>query len=96
MRVQKRLSFSERHRVTLSAEIFNVFNFENIEFAGSTVQNYCVAPVPLECGFLAPSNPNFLQLIDRNPASTRFGKVLLNNNPILPAFQLQFGARYQF
>lgn len=96
VRVQKRFTFSERHRVTLSAEIFNVFNIMNIELGGSTVQNYCSSPVPANCGFGEPTNPNFLQLIDRNPASTRVGKMLLNNSPLVPAFQMQFGFRYQF
>lgn len=101
IRVQKRFVFAERHRVTVSAEMFNIFNIENIELGGSTVQNFCnpippATTAPLDCGFREPTNPNFLQLIDRNPASPRFGKVLLNNSPQTPAFQVQFGLRYQF
>lgn len=96
VRMQKRFTFAESHRLAISAEIFNVFNIQNIELGGTAVQNYCAAPVPLNCGFLGPTNPNFLQLFDRNPASTRFGKMLLNNSPIAPAFQIQFGLRYQF
>ena len=95
-RVQKRFTISEQHRVTLSAEVFNIFNIMNIELGGSTVQNYCSSPVPLDCGFGAPTNPNFLQLIDQNLASPRLGNMLLNNSPLTPAFQMQFGFRYQF
>jgi hypothetical protein len=100
-RFQKRFTFSERHRITLSAEVFNVFNFMNIEYGGSTVQNYCVpiAPAttaPLDCGFGAPTNPNFLQLIDQDVRSPRLGNLLLNNSPLTPAFQMQMGIKYQF
>jgi len=51
--------------------------------------------VPRDCGFGAPTNVNFLSLIERTPNSARFGKLLLNNNPGEP-FQMQFGARFQF
>jgi hypothetical protein len=101
VRVQKRFTLAERHRLTFSLEVFNVFNIQNIEFGGSTVQNYCspippATTAPLDCGFGDPTNLNFLQLFDKNPASSRFGKMLLNNSPLTPAFQAQFGARYQF
>ncbi|MCI0487511.1 MAG: carboxypeptidase regulatory-like domain-containing protein [Blastocatellia bacterium] len=96
VRVQKQFTFAERHRITFSAEVFNVFNLENIELGGSTVQNFCSAPVPLDCGFSAPTNPNFLQLFDQSPTSPRFGKMLLNNTPQTPAFQVQMGFKYQF
>jgi hypothetical protein len=87
--------------VTLSLEAFNVFNLENIEYGGSTVQNYCspippATTAPLDCGFGAPTNPNFLSLVDRAPGSPRIGKILLNNSPQTPAFQVQMGVRYQF
>lgn len=96
LRVQKRFTFNENHRLAVSAEIFNVFNIMNLEFGGTATQNFCAAPVPANCGFLGPTNPNFLQLIDRNPASTRFGKMITTNSAITPAFQMQFGLRYQF
>jgi hypothetical protein len=62
------------------------------------VTNYCVAVnglTPRDCGFLAPTNPNFLQIRDRTANATTFGKLLLTNNPGSP-FQMQFGARFQF
>ncbi len=95
LRVQWKWNIRNRQSITFSAEGFNVFNWDNIELAGTTVQNYCAAPVPLNCGFGAPTNPNFLQLYDRNPASTRFGQLLLTNNPGTPR-QLQLGIRFQF
>jgi outer membrane receptor for ferrienterochelin and colicin len=98
VRVQKRFAFTEQQRLTLSLEVFNVLNIENMEYGGSTVQNYCATPVPLDCGFLKPSNPNFLSLIDKNPTSTRQGKYLVGstNSFITPVFQMQFGLKYQF
>ncbi len=95
MRVQKRVRFTESARLVLSMEIFNILNLENIELAGSQVTNYCSSTTQLDCGFTAPTNPNFLQLRDRNPNSARFGQLLLNNTPGAP-FQMQFGARFQF
>ena len=37
MRVQKRFQLGENRRLLFSAELFNVFNIENIELAGSQV-----------------------------------------------------------
>jgi hypothetical protein len=95
LRLQWKLDLKNSRKLILSAEAFNVFNWDNIELNGATVQNYCAAPVPLDCGFGAPTNPNFLQLVDQNPASTRFGQLLLTNNPGPPR-QLQLGIRFQF
>ncbi|HKQ08550.1 MAG TPA: carboxypeptidase regulatory-like domain-containing protein [Blastocatellia bacterium] len=95
MRVQKRFQLGENRRLLFTAEFFNIFNIENIELAGSQVTNYCSNTADLTCGFTGPTNPNFLQLYDRNPTSTRVGSLLLNNNPG-PPFQVQLGARFQF
>lgn len=97
LRGQKRFKLSESQRLIFSVEVFNLLNLENIELAGTTVTNYC-SPATATCGFLGPTNPNFLQLFDRSPGSTRFGSLLLGNNPNAfgGVFQLQFGARYQF
>ena len=69
LRAQWKWNFRKSQSLIFSAEAFNVFNWDNIELAGATVQNYCAAPVPADCGFGAPTNPNFLQLVDQNPAS---------------------------
>jgi len=90
LRVQKGFSFAEDRRLIFSVEFFNLPNFENLQLAGSTVTNYCAAPVPVDCGFSAPSNLNFLKIKD---ATT--GAYILTNNPGAP-FQMQFGARFQF
>ena len=42
-----------------------------------------------------PTNPNFLSLIDQNPASATNGQLIRTNNPGAPR-QLQFGVRFQF
>jgi outer membrane receptor for ferrienterochelin and colicin len=96
VRLQKRFNFGvETRKLVLSMEIFNVFNNENIELNGTAVTNYCATTTQVNCGFLAPSNPNFLSLIDSNPTSTRFGQLLTGNLPGAP-FQMQLGARFVF
>ena len=94
----KHFDFAETKRLVFTVDIFNVLNLQNIQIAGTASTNYCAGAttaIGSNCGFFGPTNPNFLQTIDRNPASTRFGKILLNNNPG-PPFQMQFGARFQF
>ena len=95
VRAQKSFKLGDRQKLVLTAEVFNVFNFDNIQYAGSAVTNYCAAPVPLDCGFSAASNLNFLQLRDQSPTSSRKGLYLLNNNPGPPR-QVQLGVRFQF
>jgi hypothetical protein len=82
-------------RLSVSLDLFNVFNTANIQYAGSEVTNYCAAPVPATCGFGPPSNPNFLQIVDRDPASETFGQHLLTNTPGDPR-QVQLGMRLSF
>jgi hypothetical protein len=76
-------------------DVFNLFNAAGIQYAGSEVTNYCARPVPASCGFDPPSNPNFLQLVDRDPASSTYGQYLLNNMPGEPR-QIQLGLRVLF
>jgi hypothetical protein len=91
LRAQKSFSFKEDQRLVFSVEFFNLPNLNNIQLAGSTVTNYCAAPVPANCGFGAPSNPTFLRVKDAN------GNFILTNNPgVTGPFQVQFGARFQF
>jgi Carboxypeptidase regulatory-like domain len=94
-RAQYKYSFAGDNTVMFTFEVFNVFNWDNIELAGTTVTNYCAAPVPADCGFGSPTNPNFLQLYDQVPTSSRFGQLLLNNSPGNPR-QIQLGIRFQF
>ncbi len=102
LRVQKRFEVGENGKVIFSVEFFNLFNFENTQLSqlNTGVVNYCVpAPgtttIPADCGFGAPTNPNFLSLVDRNPDSKTFGLPLTGNDPGAP-FQVQLGLRYQF
>lgn len=90
MRVQKGFSFGEGARLIFSADFFNLPNLDNVQYStSSTIVNYCANPVPADCGFGAPTNPNFLRLKDAN------GNYLTNNSPGSP-LQVQFGARLQF
>jgi hypothetical protein len=94
-RAQKKIGLGESRQLIVSAEFFNILNLENIELDGSAVQNYCASTSDRTCGFLGPTNPNFLSVFDLNPTSTRFGSILLNNAPGAP-FQIQVGARFTF
>ena len=95
LRVQWKLDLKSGRKLILFADAFNVFNWDNIELSGSTVTNYCAAPVPLDCGFGAPTNPNFLSLTENVETSSRFGQLLFNKNPGEPR-QVQVGLRVQF
>jgi len=95
LRLQWKYKFAGEHTAIFSFEAFNLFNWDNIELSGTTVTNYCSTPAPLDCGFSASTNPNFLSLTDQVPTSTRFGKLLLNNVPGSPR-QIQLGARFRF
>ena len=97
-RVQKRIRLhKENMQLSLSMEIFNIFNLSNIQLSGSAVTNYCTGTQTASstCGFLGPTNPNFLGTIDQSPTSTRFGSLLLTNTGGEP-FQMQFAARFRF
>ena len=100
----KRLIFSAE-----MFNIFNLTNIEINDNGGTNagVTNFCVAVVPVgapagtapsiprDCGFLAPTNLNFLQVRDHTLNASTFGKLLLTNNPGSP-FQMQIGARFTF
>jgi hypothetical protein len=89
LRMQKGFRFTDKARLTFSAEMFNLFNFDNVQYAGQTTQ-FCTGAILSDCGFGASArNPLFLQL--RNPDGT----FITSNNPGAP-FQAQFGARFQF
>ena len=95
LRAQWKFDFNGTKRVLFTFDAFNVFNWDNIELNTTTVTNYCAAPVPSNCGFGAPTNPNFLSLTDKVPTSPRVGQLLLNNIPGAPR-QIQLGVRFQF
>jgi hypothetical protein len=63
------------------------------------VTQYCAStntPAANRCGLDGIGNVNFLKVRDNNPASSRFGLLLLNNNLGSRPFQVQVGARFQF
>ena len=95
LHVLKNVSVRGRYRLSIVMDVFNPFNSAGIQYAGTEATNYCARPVPASCGFGAPSNPNFLQLVDRDPASPTFGQYLLNNMPGEPR-QIQLGLRVSF
>jgi hypothetical protein len=78
-----------RNRAVVTFEVFNLFNAENIRLASNTVTNYCAGTAPDDCGFGAPTNPNFLQTRDTN------GNLILTNIPGAPR-QVQLGVRFEF
>lgn len=95
LKVQWGLEFAGTRKLLLTAEVFNLFNWDNLQLAGATVANYCSGTAPDDCGFGAPTNPNFLSLTDNNPSSSTFGQLLQTNIPGAPR-QIQLGLRLLF
>ena len=99
VRGSKRFEITEGMRLVFTVDIFNVFNLQNIQLAGTST-TFCAPKPPAtsvsaDCGFVGPTNPNWLQVRDQNINSSRVGNLLLTNNPG-PPFQMQLGARFQF
>lgn len=102
-RVQKAFRFGETRKLTFSAEFFNVFNTPNIVFAfpgtnqtSGVLAQFC-NPGSATCGLGGgPTNINFLQVREQNPASTNFGNINLETRPNSGVFQMQLGARFNF
>ena len=90
MRFQRDFTFGERYKLSPTFEVFNVFKFDNIEYAGTAALNYGNPGVNENTGaVLGPTNPSFLRI--RNAA----GDYLLNNRPGSP-LQMQLGVRFEF
>ncbi len=86
MRVQKGFNFDERKRLILTAEFFNVFNLQNIQYGD---RQYCSSRNEA-CGLNGATNSRFRQIRDSN------GNFVLRNNLGSPIFQTQIGARFEF
>lgn len=89
MRLMKSFAlFSERTRVQFSAEVFNLFDADNVVFAGAA--NIYGAGVLATTGQLAPIDARFmrLRLID--------GNYDRNNQQVGNPRQLQFAVRFLF
>ena len=52
-RVSWGLEFAGSRKMMLTADFFNIFNWENIQLAGTAVTNYCAGTAPADSG-LAP------------------------------------------
>ena len=90
MRVMKNIPVTERAFVQLSAELFNAFNLENVEFAGF---NTTFGPgLDLETGELAGPQPRFMRLRTESGDYDRSNRQVPGVSPL----QLQFGARLFF
>jgi hypothetical protein len=87
LRVMKNFKFGEVRRVQLSAEFFNLFNFDNVIFAG-TANIYGLGINA--AGATVPADARWLVL----KGST--GKYSTQNQQIGFPFQAQFGARLFF
>jgi len=73
---------NDRARIFVTAEVFNVFNFDNVEI-GAAQMTYGAGPLP--------GNPNFGRL--RDPRS---GDYFLNSTLRTAPLQAQLGMRLQF
>ena len=90
LRVQRNFRFGEKFELSPSLEVFNLFDFQNIQFASTRVLNYGNPGINEKTGaVLAPSNVDFLKLRDVN------GNLITNNIAGAP-LQIQFGLRFKF
>jgi hypothetical protein len=90
VRIQRNFKIGERFEISPSAEFFNVFNFQNLQYASTTALNYGNPGVNENTGaVLGPSNPAFLQLRNTN------GTLRDTNNAATPR-QIQLGVRIKF
>jgi hypothetical protein len=100
LRVEKKFPlFSERRSILLTADFFNLFNFANIVYVGST-------PSPSNpqdayglginaAGAVIPANASFQRLHNPANCATNKGCYDVNNSPGAP-FAMQVGIRFQF
>jgi hypothetical protein len=98
LRVDKAFRFGETQRLVFSSEFFNLFNFQNIQYAGLQRQ-FCEPGVALtaDCVYRGvATNPNFLEIREQNPESPNFGRLITSNSATPQTFQAQFGLRYEF
>ncbi|MDH3491933.1 MAG: hypothetical protein OEM82_00135, partial [Acidobacteriota bacterium] len=86
MRVQKGFRFGERKRLILTAEFFNIFNFENIQYGD---RQFCTSRTET-CGLNGATNTRFMSLRNSN------GDYELRNSLGSEIFQTQIGARFEF
>ncbi|MDE0107933.1 MAG: carboxypeptidase regulatory-like domain-containing protein [Bryobacterales bacterium] len=90
MRVMKSIPLTERARVQLSAELFNAFNMDNVEFGGF---NTVFGPgLDLGTGEAIGPQPNFMRLRDDDGSYDRGNRQIPSVSPL----QLQIGARFFF
>jgi len=90
LRVQRGFRLPNSSRVILSAEVFNVFDADNVE-VGSASMVYGPGTVVQNGALVSQAPPaNFGQLKDAN------GNYLLNGTLRTAPFQVQLGLRFQF
>jgi hypothetical protein len=96
-RVQKGIKLNETMQIKLSAELFNLFNFMNLTYSGTTTTNYCSSS-RTTCGIPSfegtgtnqwTANPTFMKLRDAT------GALITTNSPGTP-FEAQFGFKFIF
>lgn len=95
LRINWGVNIGGTRQLILTGEVFNLFNADNIQLSGNAVTNYCSGTAPADCGFGAPTNPNFLSLVDNTPGSATQGQLIRTNNPGAPR-QIQLGLRFMF
>jgi len=88
MRVLKAFRFNERSRLEFSAEMFNLFNFDNIAFDGNAL-NYGPG-IDSATGNVLPARDTFMRL---KLADGSYDRVNIQQGS---PFQAQFGLRFFF
>jgi hypothetical protein len=88
LHLRKDVTVALGRRLSFLFDVYNVFNVDGLQYAGTDVTTFCATPAST-CGFDGPTNPNFLQIRDQQ------GNYLLSNTPGEPR-QVQLGLRFSF
>lgn len=112
LRVQKGIKLTETKQIKLSAEMFNLFNFMNLQYSGSNVTNFCQSQtivngtttttiaVPTTCGipsFQAAGKTGFW--VPNSAFLTlrdSTGALRVNANSVGVPFEAQFSFKFIF
>jgi hypothetical protein len=105
MRLTKAFKFGERYRAEVTADFFNVFNFDNVVYGTGVSRTYGIgisqltgAAPTVDSRFQQLYNPaNCSPTLSTGAVNTSFNQSCYNtvNTPGAP-FQMQIGVRFQF
>lgn len=106
LRIQKTQKVAEGKDIVASVDLFNLFNWMNLQYASNTELNYCGtftsfgvttgSSASATCGFAAPTNPAFMKFQDMTLQGILHGSPYLTNSAPGPVRQVQFAFKFVF